>query len=173
VQEVGGSNPLGPTFFANLYPKRTTPMSWTKIVFALFVGAAVAAAAAVTLKADGADDVVAHTVYFGLKDPSQANIDKVVASCRKYATKHDGTILFFCGGRFDEQSDRPFVDKDFQVTQTMIFRNRAALEKYMKSDERQQFVAECRSLWSKIRVFQVSLRGLETPGLKRIDAAAP
>lgn len=113
-------------------------------------------------------ELVSHSVYFTLKEPTKENIDRVIASCRKYSSRYEGRIFFACGER--ASATGPYKDKDFHVTQTLIFRGRDALEKYMKGEARQQFVAECKPFWSKVRVFETNLRGLEMPEPKKSES---
>ena len=113
-------------------------------------------------------ELVCHTVYFTLKEPTRANIDRFIGSARKNSSKHEGAIFFACGERA-EGSGGAFKDKDFHVTQTLIFRGRGSLEAYMKSEGRQRFVAECKPLWSKVRVFETNLRGMEMPAVKSTE----
>jgi len=116
----------------------------------------------------GEVELVCHTVYFTLKEPTRANIDQFVASCRKHSSKHEGAIFFACGERAEGPAG-PFKDKDFHVSQTIIFRGRESVEAYMKSDARQRFVDECKPLWSKVRVFESNLRGMEMPAVKSAE----
>src|SRR5688500_277040 len=82
-------------------------------------------------------ELVCHTVYFTLNEPTRANIDQFIGLCRKHSSKHKGAIFFACGERAGGQGGA-FKDKDFHVTQSLIFRGRESLETYMKSDARQQ-----------------------------------
>jgi len=147
-------------------------MTWAKAALVAALGAAGGAAAVGGLTRERDAEVVAHTVYFTMKESTRENIDKCIAACKKYASKHEGLILFACGERAEPPA-MPISDKDFHVAQVLIFTSREALEKYSKSEDRQKFVAEGRPLWSKVRVFETNLRGLETPGLKRADAPTP
>jgi quinol monooxygenase YgiN len=141
-------------------------MAWVKMAAAAMVGAS----AVLELQGGGGAELVSHAVYFTLKEPTKENVEKFVASCRTHSSKAEGAIFFACGER--GASAGALKDKDFHVSQTLIFQGREALEKYMKGDARQRFVAECRPLWSKVRVFEVNLRGMETPGLKRVEGNA-
>ena len=143
-------------------------MTWAKAAVVAALGAAFGATAATAFRADDDAEIVGHTVYFSLKDPSRENIDKLLAACRKYSSKHDGMILFACGERREEAAT-PISDKEFQVSQVLIFKNREARDKYFKSEGRKQFVAEGRPFWSKVRVFEMNIRAMETPGLKRAE----
>ncbi len=42
---------------------------------------------------------IAHMVFFALKDNSPAAKAKLVAACKKYLTKHPGTLGFHVGTR--------------------------------------------------------------------------
>jgi hypothetical protein len=134
----------------------------------LFV-VAVCAALAAGRTADGDAEVVSHSVFFTLKEPTRQNIDRCIEACTKYSSKHEGTILFACGERQPESSG-PVSDRDFHVTMTLIFKSREAQQKYLDSDDRKRLVVESRPIWAKARMFETNLRRLETPGLTRVEA---
>ena len=55
---------------------------------------------------------LAHMVYFTLKDPSPASVERQIAACRKYLTDHPGTVYFAVGPRIADLV-RPVNDSNF------------------------------------------------------------
>ena len=41
--------------------------------------------------------MIAHNVYFTLRDNSEAAIQMLFAACRKYLAEHPGIVSFACG----------------------------------------------------------------------------
>src|SRR5262249_50599735 len=53
--------------------------------------------------------MIAHNVYFSLKDNSPASKKKLVAACKKYLDKHPGEV-FFAAGTLAEEFNRSVND---------------------------------------------------------------
>lgn len=104
----------------------------------------------------GSTPQLAHMVYFALKDPSNAMIEKLVASCRQYLTGHPGTHYFGVGTRVADLN-REVNDQEFHVALQMVFDGREAHDRYQVSERHQQFIAENRESWAKVRVFDSSV----------------
>lgn len=101
-------------------------------------------------KSDG--PMLAHMVYFSLKDNSPAQAEKLVAACKKYLSKHDGEV-FFAAGTLAKDLKRPVNDLDFDVALHIVFANPAAQEKYQVADRHEEFIKENKDNWKKVRVF--------------------
>jgi hypothetical protein len=99
-----------------------------------------------------ADKQLAHMVYFKLKDGSEANRAKLVDACRKYLSKHDGTV-YFSAGIVAEEFDREVNDRDFDVALHLVFKDKAAHDKYQSHPRHIQFIEENRETWANVRVF--------------------
>jgi hypothetical protein len=99
--------------------------------------------------------LLAHMVYFSLKDNSQAEVDKLLAACRKYLTDHPGTKFFAVGTPAD--LCRPVNDRDFDVALQVIFESRAAHDAYQVAERHQQFIEENKANWAKVRVFDADV----------------
>lgn len=99
-----------------------------------------------------AEPQLAHAVYFKLKEGSQANKEKLVDACYKYLTEHEGTV-YFAAGVLAEDMDRDVNDTDFDVSLLIVFRNKAAHDKYAKHPRHLEFIEENQALWSGVRVF--------------------
>ena len=96
--------------------------------------------------------MLAHNVYFALKDPSRASVEALVSACKTYLTSHPGIVFFACGTREADLS-RPVNDRDFDVSLHIVFETRAAHDVYQDAPRHQTFVEENRDHWAKVRVF--------------------
>lgn len=101
---------------------------------------------------DGAESAIAHNVYFALKDNSADAKKKLVAACKKYLSRHPGTV-FFAAGTLAEELNRPVNDRDFDVALHIVFKNKAAHDKYQDADRHIKFIEENKDNWKKVRVF--------------------
>ncbi len=99
-----------------------------------------------------ADAKLAHMVFFGLKDRSQEARNKLIASCEKYLSGHEGSVYFSVGTRA-EDVDEPVSVKDFDVALHVVFASKEGKLKYLKSHRHDQFVEENKALFDKVRVF--------------------
>lgn len=124
----------------------------------LVIGALVIALASVlALEASArirkeSDPKLAHMVFFGLKDHSKEARDKFIASCEKLLSGHEGSVHFSIGTRA-EDVDEPVSVEDFDVALHVVFANKEAKAKYLKSPRHEQFVEENRPQFDKVRVF--------------------
>jgi hypothetical protein len=96
--------------------------------------------------------MLAHNVYFTLKDSSETARQKLVAACRKYLSDHPGTVFFACGV-LAEALHRPVNDRGFDVALHIIFTDQAAHDRYQEAPFHRQFVEENRDSWKTVRVF--------------------
>jgi len=99
-----------------------------------------------------ADALLAHNVYFTLKDRSPAAKAKLVASCKKYLSGHPGTV-FFAAGTLCEELTRPVNDRDFDVALHVIFATKADQDAYQVAPRHLEFIAEGKDNWARVRVF--------------------
>src|SRR3954452_3368379 len=76
-----------------------------------------------SVAADDSSRLLAHDVYFSLNDNSDAAKQKLVAACKKYLTKHEGTVFFATGTRAQELS-REFNAREFDVSLHIVFKNK-------------------------------------------------
>jgi hypothetical protein len=102
--------------------------------------------------------MLAHNVYFTLKDNSDAAKEAMVAACRKYLTDHPGVVFFACG-TLCPALDRPVNDRDFDIALHVIFDTQAAHDLYQDAQRHHQFIAENRDNWAKVRVFDSEVEG--------------
>jgi Stress responsive A/B Barrel Domain len=105
--------------------------------------------------ADKSDPQLAHMVYFTLKDRSPAAADRLIAACHQYLNDHPGTVYFSVGKLAD--LSRPVNDRDFDVALHVVFQNRKAHDDYQVAPRHNQFLAEQKDHWAKVRVFDSNL----------------
>jgi hypothetical protein len=103
-------------------------------------------------EAAGPEPMIAHNVYFALKDASPEAKRKLVGACKKYLAKHPGTV-FFAAGTLAEEFKRPVNDRDFDVALHLVFKNKEAHDKYQDAATHKQFIEENKENWKKVRVF--------------------
>lgn len=105
-----------------------------------------------TQAADAADHLLSHDVFFSLKDASPEARKKLVEACKKYLSKHPGTVAFSVGV-LAEDLKREVNDRDFDVALHVLFKNREAHDKYQEAALHKQFIEENKDNWKKVRVF--------------------
>ena len=102
--------------------------------------------------------MLAHNVYFTLKDRSATAKQALLDACKTHLTSHPGTRFFACG-TLEEGLDRPVNDRDFDVALHVVFDSRAAHDAYQAAPRHLQFVEENRANWAKVRVFDSAVDG--------------
>jgi len=96
--------------------------------------------------------MLAHNVYFALKDNSAAAKNKLVDACKKYLSNHPGEVFFAAGTRAEDLT-REVNDRDFDVALHIVFKDKAAHDKYQDDKRHKQFIEENKDNWKKVRVF--------------------
>jgi hypothetical protein len=96
--------------------------------------------------------MLSHDVYFALKDNSPKAKQDLVNACKKYLSKHPGEV-FFAAGTLAGELNRDVNDRDFDVALHIIFTDQAAHDKYQDAERHNQFIAENKANWKKVRVF--------------------
>jgi hypothetical protein len=96
--------------------------------------------------------MLAHMVYFKLKDSSDAAKAKLIEACHKYLSIHPG-IVFYAAGTLAEQYNRDVNDRDFDVALQLVFDTAAAHDAYQVDPKHQKFIDENKDNWAKVRVF--------------------
>ena len=131
-------------------------MKTTLVGGLILIAAALGFAAAGTLAEAGGKkgkgQMIAHNVYFSLNDSSPAAKQKMVDACKKYLSKHDGTV-FFAAGTLTDELKREVNDRDFDVALHIVFDSLAAQEKYQDAPDHHKFIDENKGNWKKVRVF--------------------
>jgi hypothetical protein len=126
-----------------------------KLLLGLVVLAGVVAAwAAPRTRGEEKDDgpMIVHNVFFTLKEGTAENRKKLVESCKKLLTKHEGEV-FFAAGPIAEEFKAPVNDRDFDVCLTVVFKNKAAHDKYQPHERHQAFIKDNKASFKSVRVF--------------------
>ena len=100
--------------------------------------------------------MLAHHVFFTLKDASDEAIQSLVDSCHKYLKDYPG-IVFFAAGRLVEDLDRPVNDRDFHVGLHLVFDSRQTHDEYQTSPRHLKFIEENKASWQQVRVFDTTV----------------
>jgi len=99
-----------------------------------------------------------HNVFFTLKDPTPANIERLVQACHKYLPNHPG-VVYYSAGTLVEDLRREVNDLDFHVGLHVGFKDKAAHDEYQVAPDHKKFIDECKPLWAKVRVFDTFVDG--------------
>jgi hypothetical protein len=97
-------------------------------------------------------NLLAHNVYFALHDRSPAARERLLEACRKYLAPHPGVVFFACGV-LAEELNREVNDRAFDVGLHIVFADQAAHDHYQETPAHLQFIAENKSNWKSVRVF--------------------
>jgi hypothetical protein len=98
------------------------------------------------------EEVLAHDVYFELKDDTPATRKALVDACRKYLTGHPG-IVSFAAGAIAEEMARPVNDRAWDVALHIYFKDTPSHDAYQDAPRHKQFIAEQQANWKTVRVF--------------------
>jgi hypothetical protein len=96
--------------------------------------------------------MLAHMVYFNLKDRSETAVEGMLAACKKYLSNHAGTV-FFAVGKVVPDLTRPVNVTDFDIALHVVFDGREAHDAYQTHPRHVQFIEENKANWDKVRVF--------------------
>ena len=96
--------------------------------------------------------MLAHNVFFTLKDRTDEARRTLIVACQEHLTGHPGTVFFACG-TLAEGLDRPVNDLEFDVALHLIFEDRAAHDAYQDAPRHLRFVERNKDTWAKVRVF--------------------
>lgn len=106
--------------------------------------------------------MLAHNVFFTLKDRTPAARAGLVDACKRYLTGHPGTVFFACGTVAD-QYDREVNVRDFDVALHLVFATTADHDAYQVAPRHKQFVEEQSSGWASVRVFDSNVESQDIP----------
>lgn len=99
-----------------------------------------------------AEPMLAHNVYFTLKDGSDAAKNKLTNACYEYLKDHPG-VVFFAAGPLVDELDRPVNVRDFHVGLHIVFSNRKSHDQYQTSEKHLRFIRENKDSLERVRVF--------------------
>lgn len=96
--------------------------------------------------------MLAHNVFFTLKDSSSESIDTLIASGKEYLSGHPGTV-FFAIGSLNPDLDRPVNDVAFQVALHVVFDSKESHDRYQVDQRHLDFIEKNKASWEQVRVF--------------------
>ncbi|MFO0959189.1 MAG: Dabb family protein [Isosphaeraceae bacterium] len=103
--------------------------------------------------------MLAHNVYFKLKDRTDSARAALVSACKEHLTGHPGTV-FFAAGTLATELDRPVNDRDWDVALHLVFRTPEDQDSYQVAPRHHRFVEENRDSWDVVRVFDSIVDGV-------------
>lgn len=106
--------------------------------------------------------MLAHTVFFRLKDRSPESIERLVAGCREHLSGHPGELVFAVGTC--APYDREVNDRDWQVALHIVFDSHAAHDTYQQAERHEVFIAAHADAWERVRVFDADLSVCDSKG---------
>jgi hypothetical protein len=114
----------------------------------------------VVAKQEGVDEMLAHNVFFTLKDPTEAGRQRLVEDCHRYLRSIPGMIFYAAGTCSD--MDRPVNDRSYDVALHTFFAGKAELQVYLAHPQHLEFVAQHKASWAQLRVFDSDVASQET-----------
>ena len=101
--------------------------------------------------------MLAHTVFFTLKDPTEQNIAHLVAQCDQWIKGEEG-LLYYAAGKRADVYQRPVNDQAFHVALITVFASRAAHDAYQATSVRHKtFIEANKPTWASLRVFDADI----------------
>ena len=108
--------------------------------------------------ANSADQgMVAHNVYFILKDASAGEKEKLREACYHYLKGHEGVVYFFAG-TLAVELNRSVNDRDFDVSLHVYFASRAHHDDYQEAPRHLEFIELHKDNWKTVRVFDTQIK---------------
>jgi hypothetical protein len=90
--------------------------------------------------------MIAHNVYFNLKDNSAAAVKAMVEDCHRCLASLPGIVFYAAGTPTDKEDE-------FDVALHVVFKDRAALEAYMDAPRHVELIGKHHSNWKNVRAF--------------------
>ncbi len=109
------------------------------------------------------EKMLIHNVFFTLKDGTPENAKKLVEACKKHLPGIAGIVYFAAGNRIAELK-REVNDTEYHVGLHVVFRDKAAHDKYQDDPDHLKFIAEAKDLWKGVKVFDNSVEVSEIKG---------
>jgi hypothetical protein len=103
------------------------------------------------------DGQLAHMVFFTLKESNDTNRKRLVEACKKYLDGHSG-VVYFSVGTLNADLKREVNDRDYDVALHLVFKDKAAHDRYQDHARHLAFIEDSKALWSKVRVFDSDVR---------------
>jgi hypothetical protein len=104
-----------------------------------------------------AEPMLAHNVFFTLKDGSDAASQRLTDACYRLLEDNPG-VVFFAAGPLVEEFDRPVNVRDFHVGLHIVFKSKKFHDQYQVSEKHLQFIRENKDSFKRVRVFDTFVR---------------
>lgn len=118
----------------------------------ILLGNDFAASVPAPLAAEAKAPRLAHSVFFALKDNSEAAKETLLAACQGlFAGNPD--ITFFATGGPAHDLQRPVNDRDFDVSVLVVFKDKVAHDRFQENQRHLKLIEEHKGNWKKVRVF--------------------
>lgn len=98
------------------------------------------------------DGKLFHTVFFELKDSSEAAVGAFIEDCKTYLAPNPG-ILSFSVGRRVEDHLRDVNVLDFHVSLHILFESKKHHDNYQLAADHNTFVERNKDNWAAVRVY--------------------
>ena len=102
--------------------------------------------------AEKAGPMLAHDVYFSLKDNSDQAKQALVAGCKTYLSKGPG-VVWFAAGVLVNEHQREVNDQGFDVALHVVFKDKPSHDNYQEAPAHHKFIEELQDNWETVRVF--------------------
>ena len=96
--------------------------------------------------------MLAHVVFFTLKDNSAEAKQTLIDNCHLHLKDHPGLVHFSIGTLADEYQ-REVNDQGFDVALHLHFEDKQSHDKYQVAEEHLKFIEKGKENWDKVRVF--------------------
>ena len=96
--------------------------------------------------------MLAHIVFFTLKDNSPEATQTFLESGKKYLSGHPGEV-FFAMGTLNQELNREVNDRDFDVSLHVAFDSKESQDAYQTAEKHIAFIEENKDKWANVRVF--------------------
>ncbi len=100
---------------------------------------------------------LSHSVFFTLKDASDASVQNLIDECHSYLKDHPGVIYFSVGSLVSE-NNRGVNITDFQVGLNVVFSSKSYHDQYQVAEQHTIFVDRNKANWVLVRVFDIYVR---------------
>ncbi len=95
--------------------------------------------------------MLAHNVYFLLKDRSEDAVKQMVDDSHRLLAPIPGVVFYAAGTR--APMERPVNDRHFDVALHVVFENQEGMEAYLTHPSHVEYVDLYQGNWAAVRVF--------------------
>ena len=96
-----------------------------------------------------------HSVFFTLKDASEAKIQQLVDDSYTYLSKAAGLVSLHAGARIADLN-REVNDDQFHVALIVVFESREAHDAYQTVEGHVTFIERNKENWASVRIFDAT-----------------